>query len=201
MEANRQKGDGILEVVGYPITPIPHYPNTFLWENTAMLYHVSEEPNIKLFKPRPTQFTDEPVVWAIDSEHLRNYLLPRDCPRVTFYALPTTTQEDIERFLGTSKAVVAVEGKWLPRILECKLYCYHLSAEGFERMDEGAGYSVSYKTVSPKRVEVFNDLLGELVSRQVEVRIMPNLRHLQEAVVNSTLQYSNIRMRNASKRE
>ena len=159
-----------------------------------MLYHVSEEPNIKLFKPKPSKLTDEPVVWAIDSEHLRNYLLPRDCPRVTFYALSTTTQEDIERFLGTSKAVVAVEGKWLPRILECKLYCYHFSPEGFECIDEGAGYFVSYKTVVPKRVEVFNKLLEELVSRQVEVRIMPNLWHLREAVVNSTLQYSNIRL-------
>ena len=162
-----------------------------------MLYHVSEEPNIKLFKPKPSKFTDNPVVWAIDSEHLRNYLLPRDCPRVTFYALSTTTPEDIQCFLGTSKAVVAVEGKWLPRILECKLYCYHFSAEGFECIDEGAGYFVSYKTVAPKRVEVLTNLLEELVSRQVEIRLMPNLCHLREAVVNSTLQYSNIRMRNA----
>ncbi|MBC8234152.1 hypothetical protein H8E77_31785 [bacterium] len=166
-----------------------------------MLYHVSDEPNIKLFKPRPSQFTDNPAVWAIDSEHLRNYLLPRDCPRVTFYALSTTTQEDRQRFLGTSKAVVAVEGKWLPRILACKLYCYHFSPEDFECLDEGAGYFVNYKMVVPKRMEVFKHLLEELVSRQVEVRIMPNLWHLREAVVNSTLQYSNIRMRNASPQE
>jgi len=163
-----------------------------------MLYHVSEESDIKAFKPRASQFTADPVVWAIDSEHLRNYLLPRDCPRVTFYALSTTTQEDIQRFLGISKAVVAVEGKWLSRILACKLYCYHFSSEGFKSTDGGAGYFVSYKAVVPKRVEVFNDLLKELVSRQAEVRIMPNLWHLHEAVVNSTLQYSNIRMRNAS---
>jgi hypothetical protein len=26
----------------------------------------------------------DPVVWALDDQRLRNYLVPRDCPRVTY---------------------------------------------------------------------------------------------------------------------
>ena len=57
------------------------------------LDHVSDVPNIDRFHPRiaPTTTATElgKVVWAVDEEHLHNYLLPRDCPRVTFYALAT----------------------------------------------------------------------------------------------------------------
>jgi len=60
-----------------------------------MLYHVSEYSHIERFEPRPPPCSGvgpvESVVWAIDEEHLHNYLLPRDCPRVTFYALPSAS--------------------------------------------------------------------------------------------------------------
>ena len=42
-----------------------------------MVFHVSEEPGIQRFDPRLSEYTTDPVVWAIDSERLRNYLLPR----------------------------------------------------------------------------------------------------------------------------
>ncbi len=35
------------------------------------------------------------MVWAVDRFHLHNYLLPRDCPRVTYYTAPTSAPEDI----------------------------------------------------------------------------------------------------------
>lgn len=76
------------------------------------LFHVSEG-EIGRFEPRPTASVNEPVVWAVDGRRLHNYLLPRDCPRVTFYAGAATTADDAERFLGTSPAVVAVESAWL----------------------------------------------------------------------------------------
>src|SRR5262245_4943866 len=91
-----------------------------------MLLHVSEEAGIERFEPRPSQNADGPVVWAIDAVFLRNYLLPRDCPRVTYYAGRDTTAADVERFLGPSPAVVAIEGGWLERLRSCRLYCYHL---------------------------------------------------------------------------
>ena len=48
------------------------------------LYHVSEEPDIQEFVPRRSEEAGDVVVWAIDEAHLRNYLVPRDCPRVTY---------------------------------------------------------------------------------------------------------------------
>src|SRR5262245_31758539 len=109
-----------------------------------MLFHVSERSGIERFEPRPSYYTGAPVVWAIDADRLRNYLVPRDCPRVTYYAGPATTVADVERFLGSSPAVVAVESGWWDRLRSCRLYCYHLPPESFECIDDCAGYFVSH---------------------------------------------------------
>jgi hypothetical protein len=162
-----------------------------------MVCHISEEAGIKRFEPRPSEYTVQPVVWAIDAECLRNYLLPRDCPRVTFYAGSGTTVDDGHRFLGSASAVVAIEEGWLERVRQCRLYCYHLPAETFECIDECAGYFVSQVPVVPEQIEVMDDALSELQRRQVEIRILPNLWLLRDAVVASSLQFSIIRMRNA----
>jgi hypothetical protein len=165
-----------------------------------MLFHVSEESGIERFEPRPSQYADEPVVWAIDADRLRNYLLPRECPRVTYYAGPETTASDMERFLGSSPAVIAVESAWLQRLRSCRLYCYHLPRETFACVDECAGYFVSRRPVVPVQVEVIDDLLAALLGRGVELRFVPNLWPLRDAVVSSTLRFSLIRMRNALSR-
>ena len=165
-----------------------------------MLFHVSEESGIERFEPRPSEYASQPVVWAIDAEHLRNYLVPRDCPRITFYAGRETSEADVERFLGSSPAVVAVESGWLERLRSCLLYCYHLPPETFECIDECAGYYVSREGVVPARVEVFDDPMAELLRRGVELRFMPSLWPLRDTVVASSLQFSLIRMSNASPR-
>jgi hypothetical protein len=165
-----------------------------------MLFHVSEELGIERFEPRPSPSTGEPVVWAIDAECLRNYLLPRDCPRVTYYAGHDTTAEDVERFLGSSLAVIAVESAWAERLRSCRLYCYHLPPETFTCVDECAGYFVSPAAVVPVRVRVVDDLLAALLQVGVELRFVPNLWSLRDAVVSSTLRFSLIRMRNAAPR-
>jgi len=165
-----------------------------------MLFHVSEEPGIGRFESRPSPYADGPVVWAIDAERLRNYLLPRDCPRVTYYAGPGTTAADVERFLGSSPAVIAVESAWLERLRSCRLYCYHLPPETFECLDECAGYFVSRRPVVPAQVQVIEDVLAALLSRGVELRFLPELWPLRDAVVSSTLRFSVIRMRNAAPR-
>lgn len=162
-----------------------------------MLFHVSEESGIERFEPRTSEDGGEPFVWAIDTARLRNYLLPRECPRVTYYAGRNTTPADVERFLGLSPATIAVESGWLKRLRTCRLYCYHLPAETFECLDECAGYFVSRVPVVPAFVEVFDDVIGELLRRGVELRFMPSLWTLHDAVAESTLQFSLIRMRNA----
>lgn len=162
-----------------------------------MLFHVSEESGIERFEPRAPEDGGEPVVWAIDALRLRNYLLPRECPRVTYYARRETTPADVERFLGSSLAVVAVESGWLERLRYCRLYCYHLPPETFECIDECAGYFVSRVPVMPARIEVFDDPIVELLRRGIELRFVPSLWPLRDAVVTSSLQFSLIRMRNA----
>jgi len=166
-----------------------------------MLFHVSEESGIERFEPRPSPYADEPIVWAVDWEHLRNYLLPRDCPRVTYYAGRETTAADVERLLGSSPAVIAIESVWFERLRSCRLFCYHLPPETFSCHDECAGYFTSRCPVVPSQVQVVDDLLVALLGRGVELRFVPNLWSLRDAVVSSTLRYSLIRMRNASPRQ
>jgi hypothetical protein len=59
-----------------------------------IVFHVSEEPDIEVFEPRKAATRGERVVWAIDGDHLRNDLAPRDCPRVTYSVGPGTTVAD-----------------------------------------------------------------------------------------------------------
>jgi hypothetical protein len=162
-----------------------------------IVYHVSEEPGIELFEPRGIDPTGELLVWAIDDGHLRNYLVPRDCPRVTFSAGPRTTATDRERFLGSSPAVVAIEAGWLERVRSCRLFCYHLSGDDFTAFDEAAGYLVSRAAVKPLFVERIDDPVTAILQRGVELRVLPNLWSLRDAVVGSTLEFSIIRWRNA----
>ncbi len=162
-----------------------------------MVFHVSEDRSIERFEPRAPEQGGDPVVWAIDDRRLRNYLLPRECPRVTYYAGRQTTHADVERLLGLSVAVIAIEREWFARVRSCRLYCYHLPPETFECVDACAGYFVSRVPVTPVCVEVVDDPISEMLRRGVELRIVPNLWPLRDAVAESSLQFSFIRMRHA----
>jgi hypothetical protein len=165
-----------------------------------IVYHVSEEPDIGVFEPRRMDATGESLVWAIDQNHLRNYLVPRESPRVTFCAGPLTTATDRERFLGTSPAVVAIEAEWFDRLRSCALFCYHLPGDTFALFDRTAGYFVSRAAVRPVSVERIDDPLRAILQRGVELRVLPCLWSLRDAVVESTLEFSIIRWRNAQPR-
>ena len=94
------------------------------------LYHVSEEPGITEFHPRPSPQKYEGIkgdlVFAVSDEMLHNYLLPRECPRVTFYAKADSKQIDIETFIRNSKKkyIVNIEESWLGKIKRTDLYLY-----------------------------------------------------------------------------
>jgi hypothetical protein len=139
-------------------------------------------------------------VWAIDDEHLRNYLVPRDCPRVTYSVALGTTVTDRERFLGSSAAVVAIETGWFERMRSCRLHCYELPGDTFELVDECAGYFVSRVPVRPLRVRVIDVPVSAILKRGVELRVQPSLWPLRDAVMESTLAFSIIRWRNAAPR-
>ena len=178
----------------------------------ATLFHVSEDGSIARFDPRPLPkgavgiAPDESVVWAIDAAHLHNYLLPRDCPRVTFYLRPERfgATADAEPLLAgtTASRVIAVESAWLERIRQTPLFCYELPAHVFTCVDANAGYFVTRDSVSPTRVRRIDDPLAELAHLDVELRVMPSLWKLHDAVIASpNVSYSIIRMRNAHPRE
>jgi Family of unknown function (DUF6886) len=78
-----------------------------------MLFHVSEERGIEQFEPRASVDGSASAIWAIEAGRLCNYLVPRECPRVTFYAGRQTTDADVRRFLGSSTAVVTIERELL----------------------------------------------------------------------------------------
>ena len=138
-------------------------------------------------------------MWAVDDGHVHNYYLPRDCPRVTFYALPETSAQDIERMMGQSSAkyVVAIESRWFKEVKDHRLYQYEMPGDSFALQNGGAGYYISRAPVTPLSVKRIDDLLGELLQHNVELRVMPSLTKLRDAVVASTLQFSIIRWRNA----
>lgn len=165
-----------------------------------IVYHVSEEAGIRQFEPRRAGDKDEALVWAIDAARLHNYLVPRDCPRVTFYAGPRTSAADREQFLGSSTAVIAIEAGWFARLRSCRLFCYHLPSDSFTSHDETAGYLVSRTAVQPSSVECIDDAVAAILGRGVELRVLHSLWSLRDAVVASTLQFSIIRWRNAAPR-
>lgn len=167
------------------------------------LFHVSEEPDIQVFEPRLSKRRDLDqtvgLVWAIDEARLPNFLTPRDCPRVASHVGKQTTDADRNRFFsssGVSHAVV-VESKWFQTIKNTTLYLYEFQPEGFVLQDDTAGYYVATTTQNPKGKYVVTDLFGELITRNVEIRITDNLWDIADAVKNSTLNWSLCRMANA----
>ena len=172
-------------------------------KNYNGLFHISEEPGIKIFEPRPSPSYFESitgdVVYAISGSLLHNYLLPRDCPRITYYSVETTTDVDKEIFFGASAAgnIIIVESGWYHRIMSTVLYCYEFSSKNFTLLDECAGYYISYQIETPIKISPVNDIVAELLSRNIELRFTPSLIKLADAVVKSSLNFSIIRMRNA----
>jgi len=165
------------------------------------LFHVSEEAGIARFDPRPPPSTDSGVtgdcVWAVDEDHLVNYLLPRDCPRVSYGRGPRTTEADAERFLMVARRVVAFEAAWLERMETCALRVYEMPAETFDLALGDAGYWISRQAVIPLAERVWTDLIWALVEAGAEVRVLQDFWPLSDAVAASSLEFSIIRKRNA----
>ena len=115
-------------------------------------------------------------------------------------ALDAWMAADVERFLGRSRAVVAIEQGWLGTLRSCRLYCCHLPPATFVSVDEGAGYFVSYLPVTPVSIECIDDPIGALEEHGAELRVLASLWPLRDNVLESSLQFSMIRMRNAQPR-
>jgi len=171
------------------------------------LFHVSEDPNISLFVPRVPTRTDldpsVPLVWAISEERLSNFLTPRDCPRVGYHVTPETVMADRQRFFtapGHEHALV-IEDSWFSVMRSAMLWLYEFDPSGFELQDAAAGYYVAKSPQAPIGKYCIDDVFDELFRRDVEVRIVNNLRAVAEDVQQSTLDWSLCRMQNAQEGE
>ena len=169
------------------------------------LFHVSEESNITQFVPRTPLRNDldksKGLVWAINEYCLPNFLTPRDCPRVTYYASDKTTENDISRFFSSSsRHCLAIEHAWYGRMQNTALYLYEFDPSNFYLQDEVAGYYVSEHTETPIGKTEINDSFGELFKRNIEIRLVNNLWDLADAVVKSSLSFSICDMANARPR-
>ncbi|RED66192.1 DUF6886 family protein [Cohnella lupini] len=167
-----------------------------------MLYHISEEPDIEQFVPRESGSLPHlsPVVWAMDEDHIINYLFPRDCPRIVYSLSPEVNDDDRKLFFEhtLSQTIIAVENSWYERIRNTGIYKYGFDPFGFELLDRNAGYYIAKQTVKPISIERIDDLIGTIISLGVELRFTPNLWPLRDAILTSTItKFSIIRFRNA----
>ena len=166
------------------------------------LFHYSEEPDIAEFVPRlHVARPDEARVWAIDEAFAPLYYFGRSCPRAAFWALPTSTPEDANRFLGqtAAKIVVAIESSWLAPLQNTVLYEYEFPTKQFAPLDAPQspayhGVHIARETVRPLSVRPMGDLLALLAGRpDVELRVTPSLWPLYDVLLASSLHYSFVR--------
>ena len=140
-------------------------------------------------------------VWAIDERHSWLYWFPRDCPRACFWAVETTSDEDVERWLDgdATRRVAVIECDWLERLRSLTLYAYRMPGEPFDVVEDGRFYIASTTVDAIERVEL-GDLLARHAEEGIELRIAPALYPLWDKVIETTLDFSGIRLRNAVRR-
>jgi hypothetical protein len=116
----------------------------------------------------------------------------------------TSTADDRERILGPGggERMHAVEYGWLDAIREVRLFAYRLPADLFRPFGTPAPHAlVATRPVEPLGPpEPVGDLLKLHESAGIQLRVLPNLWPLWDAVVRSTLGFSGIRLRNARAR-
>ena len=162
------------------------------------LWHVSEDPTIEVFHPHHHELLalDEPLVYAVDTRYWWLYWFPRDCPRACFNAKEDTTEEDVGRWLDgdRERRVSVIESSWLDRFRSARVYAYRLPSETFEPWDK---FFISRQTVVPLELLELGDLLTRHADAGVELRIAPSLYPLWNEVIETSLDFSGIRLRNA----
>lgn len=163
------------------------------------LFHFSEEPDIRIFEPRNIYNQLDAKVWTIDEYHAPHYYLPRECPRICIWPKGDTNELDFSRFFGMSTAsrMIAIENSWYERVKNGSIYRYIFDSDEFELEDANAGYYISRRSVKPVDIERVDHLIEAILNEEIELRITPSLTLLRDHILNSTVNFSMIRMRNA----
>jgi hypothetical protein len=168
------------------------------------LLHYSENPGITVFRPHvPATSPHHPaMVWAVDEAHAPGFWFPREAPRACCWR-DDTPLSDIGRSLlgmGAVDRMHAVECDWFERMRACGMYVYRFDAAPFSLFDAPAGYYSTSETIVPLSVEPIGDLLSLHARAGIELRVVPNLWPVIDAIVASGLQFSIIRKHNARPR-
>lgn len=171
------------------------------------LFHFSDDPDIKVFEPRPVlvpskrppgrEWLNGPLVWAIDEPHQPMYLFPRDCPRILLWRKPETTDEDRAHWFGDRpcRMLAYIEKAWRERVANGFIYRYELGEAGFENLGD-AGMWVSCRAAIPIGLKKLEDLPGELEAQDVELIVVDSLLPLK-GVWRTTMHASGLRLRGA----
>ena len=166
-------------------------------DERVRLFHFSENPALEAFEPV------DGLVWAIDEHMAVNYLLPRDCPRVTFGLGESTDQHDRSAFEAMARGfrrVVAIEHAWMETVLSTKLTRYEFDPGEFSLSDANAGYWTSPATQVPVGSQVIGNLEAAIRAEGGLLIAAESLWPLVDQVSASTLRYSIIRQGNAQPR-
>jgi uncharacterized protein DUF6886 len=169
-----------------------------------MLLHFSENPDISAFKPHVarTAVEEDALVWAVDEKHAPAFWFPRDCPRACCWwdegAMPQAGE--VLLGFGGARRMHAIESRWLERMRACALFAYRFEPAPFDARNEEAGFWTSKQPVIPVSVEPVGDLLDRHRQAGIELRLVPDLGPLIDAIVLSGLKFSIIRKANARPR-
>lgn len=174
--------------------PAPPY----VGEGPHALWHVSENPSIERFEPHrsATASSSEARVWAVDTRHLPLYWFPRECPRGTVWATAETTPGD-SGFLAGSSRVHLVEAGWLGAMRTTRVVAYRLPEDTFAPDPDVGGYWLSRQSVKPLELVELGDLVDRHARAAIELRAVANLWPAWNRIVDSTLEFSGIRLHNA----
>ncbi len=203
----RRHGGGKLSAVSsasYPDDLLARdAPPSYAGEGPFALWHFSEDPSLGRFRPHVpvTNPAAPPLVWAVDTRHAPMFWFPRDCPRGCIWPASGTSPADRERFFGQSavQRIHVTESGWLERMRVCRLYAYRLAAEAFRPAEVG-GYWVATEPVEAIEQVIVDDLIGRHAQAGIELRITPSIWPFWGRVMQSTVEFSGSRLRNASPR-
>lgn len=160
------------------------------------LYHISDDPNIERFDPRPDKEGNNSV-WAMSANRIQNYLLPRDCPRICIWADAQTNAGDWAK-LSSVSSIIAIERGWFERCAKAKLYAYVFDSADFDLIDPNAGYFTAATAQKPREMLTIDDPLRQLNLAGARLEVLKELHSFRETVLGSSFAYSMIRMRNAA---
>jgi len=174
----------------------------------GQVLHFSEDPTLTRFVPHiaPASGTSTPYVWAVDWRNAPSYWFPRQCPRAMAWVAKGTTGIDRDRIIGAGcgERVHAIEYAWLPALKSTNLYAYRFSDAAFHHVSSpGAAPHalVATEPVTPLGPpEPVGDLFECHAEAGIQLRLLPNLWSFWDEVIDSTVGYSGIRLRNAQPR-